>query len=704
MIYSPNIQQRPTIVKEPLSSLCVLQKLAPPQAIIHIGAGDGYGEMHQWRQWDVSHALIIDANEDRLEWARPLIAKNSGWYAVSAVLSENEGEIDYYQASNPEEDGLISPQRLSNLWPNLRTTNQSLRSSRRLDHLLAEEIGSAFEQADPIWVFIDCLPALPILRGAGEYIEHWNVLKLRVLLHSAAEIEEDAALQSIEAYLQPLGFQCIEITENNHPAIGYALFARNWKTILHSRTETLGKANAILTDEVLALVRQQEALKQDVAALSKAYEEQDALTNLHLVQIESLTQERNSYASQAAKLHAQINILTQTNVILKAEEERITKEKSVLATQHDALKQEMTVLSMAHYEQSVLADQRQLQINTLTQTNIALNADKEVLTQEKSALVAQQEAQKQEVAALSKARDEQSALANQRKTQIEALAQERDSHVRQATQLEAQINNLTHSNFALNADKEAIAQEKSVLIRQQAALKQEIVALIKARDEQCALANQRQEQIEALAQERNSYANQTAEWQVHNDTLTQTNITLKADKEALIKEKSALTTQKKALRQEVAIINKARSEQRTLADQRKTQIDTLTRNNIALKADKEALTQEKLALLDRYEVLKQEVTELNKVCKEQSVLAHQHLAQIDTLTQTQVEQTTMVTQYKTELEQLKLKLQQSNACITQLETELAENDARQHLLNEEMIKAGAQIELIKDVLLREPGL
>ena len=65
----------------------------------------------------------------------------------------------------------------------------------------------------------------------------------------------------------------------------------------------------------------------------------------------------------------------QANVAkMRADKETITKEKSVLATQHDALKQEMTVLSMAHYEQSALADQRQTQIDALTQTNTALNS------------------------------------------------------------------------------------------------------------------------------------------------------------------------------------------------------------------------------------------------------------------------------------------------------------------------------------------
>jgi hypothetical protein len=42
--------------------------------------------------------------------------------------------------------------------------------------------------------------------------------------------------------------------------------------------------------------------------------------------------------------------------------------------------------------------------------------------------------------------------------------------------------------------------------------------------------------------------------------------------------------------------------------------------------------------------------------------------------------------------------------MANLKAQYSESDARQRLLNDEMIKAEAQLELIKDVLLREPGL
>ncbi len=49
-------------------------------------------------------------------------------------------------------------------------------------------------------------------------------------------------------------------------------------------------------------------------------------------------------------------------------------------------------------------------------------------------------------------------------------------------------------------------------------------------------------------------------------------------------------------------------------------------------------------------------------------------------------------------------LEDARQQIQQLEQEASESLHRQQLLHEELIKAEAQIELIKDLLLREPGL
>ena len=57
-----------------------------------------------------------------------------------------------------------------------------------------------------------------------------------------------------------------------------------------------------------------------------------------------------------------------------------------------------------------------------------------------------------------------------------------------------------------------------------------------------------------------------------------------------------------------------------------------------------------------------------------------------------------------ERDQLNAQLQQQEDLMANLKSQYSESDVRQRLLNDEMIKAESQIELIKDLLLREPGL
>ncbi|MGZ5535994.1 MAG: hypothetical protein ACXWFP_15750, partial [Methylobacter sp.] len=160
----------------------LLRQIVPPKAVIHIGAGTGNGDMHLWRQWQVPCALILDADETRLDWAVKMATENPAWLVRSAVLAESEGEADFYNATNPAEDGLIPPEKLGGLWPNLRTSKQIRCQTQRLDNLLNDETLIALQQSSSIWTLIDCLPALPILQGAGSELDRWSILWLRVLL------------------------------------------------------------------------------------------------------------------------------------------------------------------------------------------------------------------------------------------------------------------------------------------------------------------------------------------------------------------------------------------------------------------------------------------------------------------------------------------------------------------------------------------
>ena len=134
----------------------------------------------------------------------------------------------------------------------------------------------------------------------------------------------------------------------------------------------------------------------------------------------------------------------------------------------------------------------------------------------------------------------------------------------------------------------------------------------------------------------------------------------------------------------------AKEEQARLAAERQQQIDTVTQARDA---------QAKLAS-ERQGQLEQAI----KAKEEQSRLAAERQQQIDKLIKARDEQAKLVQAKQTEIVKLKIIFQEGQARAARLESQLAEMGTRQRMINEEMIKAEVQIDLIKDVLLHEAGV
>ena len=51
--------------------LQALRALYPPQCVVHVGIGQGMGELVEWRNWtNLPSAVLIDSDDTRMEWAR----------------------------------------------------------------------------------------------------------------------------------------------------------------------------------------------------------------------------------------------------------------------------------------------------------------------------------------------------------------------------------------------------------------------------------------------------------------------------------------------------------------------------------------------------------------------------------------------------------------------------------------------------------
>lgn len=156
------------------------------------------------------------------------------------------------------------------------------------------------------------------------------------------------------------------------------------------------------------------------------------------------------------------------------------------------------------------------------------------------------------------------------------------------------------------------------------------------------------------------------------------------------------------LKQRVEQVGQTRDEQSRLAAERQAQLTQLN--------------QEKVAADKRAEELTRQLEHVTQARDEQARLATERLAQVNKLTQDKALVEKVAGERKTAADTLATEKsalvaardQHAKAAgeaqrrAAQLESELNELAARQALLQEELVKAEAQVELIADLLLREP--
>ncbi len=132
---------------------------------------------------------------------------------------------------------------------------------------------------------------------------------------------------------------------------------------------------------------------------------------------------------------------------------------------------------------------------------------------------------------------------------------------------------------------------------------------------------------------------------------------------------------------------------KTVAEQ-KAQLEKITqdRDNQRKQAEEQKAQAEKTATEQkaRLDALTQERDTLRTQAEEHKTLAGKTAAERDKLAKTLVEQ--------------REEVRRKDARIAQLDAGIKELEQRQVLMNEEMVRAEGQIELIKDLLLREQGL
>ena len=256
-------------------------------------------------------------------------------------------------------------------------------------------------------------------------------------------------------------------------------------------------------------------------------------------------------------------------------------------------------------------------------------------------------------------------------------------------------------NMALQFQVEELAEARD----EQANLAAEHKALLdkanQAKAEQEKLAKDRQAQVEELAEARDEQANLAAEHKALLDKPNQA----KAEQEKLAKDRQAQVEELAEARDEQANLaaehkalldkaNQAKAEQEKLAKDRQAQVEEL-----AEARDEQAnLAAEHKALLDKP----------NQAKAEQEKLAKDRQAQVEELAEARDEQERLAVTHQQQCNQERQRaddnqrqLEQNRENLEKLEQQLIGLNHRLPMLDNEFAKAEAQIELIKDILIRD---
>ncbi|AJE22083.1 hypothetical protein [Azotobacter chroococcum] len=354
--------------------------------------------------------------------------------------------------------------------------------------------------------------------------------------------------------------------------------------------QTLKAAQSQLADTSLALQDRQAKLvnletdHQHLQAQSEQY-----LQELSEIRsgLENSNQENQLLLEQLSHTLENLEKLAQEDRHKSQQLTELNVERNTLLSQIDLFAKEKTALAAAHDEQAKLANEHKTQIDTLFKEKAGLVAARDTLSKEKTELVATRDALVKEKTALAAAHDEQARLANEHKTQIDTLSKEK---------------------AGLVAARDTLSKEKTELTATRDALVKEKTALAAAHDEQARLANEHKTQIDTLSKEKAGLV-------AARDTLSKEKTELTAARDALAKEKTALTA--------------TCDEQARLANEHKTQIDTLSKEKAGLVAARDTLSKEKAELAAARDALAKEKIALTATCDEYARLANERKVQID---------------------------------------------------------------------------
>ena len=432
----------------------ILRALFRPSLLVHVGWGNGLGDITQWTAWQVPHAFVIEAEESKLAacQARALaLAQANGqttpsWQTIHATLAAQGGEQPYHVASNPSESGLLPTESLRHAWPHLQTVAKPTVVTRSLDELW-QDIDAQLPlaaNAQSTWLIIDCLPATDILAASLSALKSAQVVCARSLLSNRALLCDQ---------MRAAGWTEVGWSESQHPAFGHAWFSRN----IALELDQASQRQAQLTAERDALTKAKEAETQAKTALQTQLE---ALTKDRFELQAQLTQQIQSQDELQSELdkaiQRQAQLTAERDALAKAKEAE-TQAKTDLQTQLETLTKDRFELQAKLTQQIQSQDELQSELDKASQRQAQLTAERDALAKAKDA----------ETASANKAKTDRDALAKEKQT-LESKHKESQERLHQLESANQDLQNRQHLQHEELVKSEAqIELIKDLLLREQ---------------------------------------------------------------------------------------------------------------------------------------------------------------------------------------------------------------------------------------------
>ena len=271
-----------------------LSSIYPPTGVMVIGAGNGSSIWVQWLYKKcVNPVILVEGNQKQFQLLKHNIPLNKEWVFLNKIVIFGSEPHIFHYVDNSRENGLLSPEQLHSLWPNIKCIGEeAIHNGITLNSLQKSE------NLPLNWLFIDCLPAPEILEHAGDMLHRIEVVVSMVVIQDEPF---SASLKNLDKVLNEVGMRRVHLFQERHPSIGYAIYTRN---VALKITEAESLKEEIKQQQRKISILQSSLEQQSVEYKLKIHD----IEKKHKLEFEKILDKKNHIKNELLKLKNKLEL------------------------------------------------------------------------------------------------------------------------------------------------------------------------------------------------------------------------------------------------------------------------------------------------------------------------------------------------------------------------------------------------------------